>query len=44
MTAKASLSAPGTRVSIVIPTLNEARNLPYVMARLPSDVYESGGW
>jgi glycosyltransferase involved in cell wall biosynthesis len=40
MTAKASLSTPGTRVSVVIPTLNEARNLPYVMARLPSDVYE----
>jgi glycosyltransferase involved in cell wall biosynthesis len=28
------------RVSVVIPALNEARNLPYVFARMPSDVYE----
>jgi glycosyltransferase involved in cell wall biosynthesis len=27
-------------VSVVIPALNEARNLPYVFARIPSDVYE----
>lgn len=27
-------------VSVVIPTLNEARNLPYVFTRLPRDVYE----
>ena len=27
-------------VSVVIPTLNEARNLPHVFARLPSDIYE----
>jgi glycosyltransferase involved in cell wall biosynthesis len=27
-------------VSVVIPTLNEARNLPHVFARLPSDVHE----
>jgi glycosyltransferase involved in cell wall biosynthesis len=40
MTAKAILSMPGCRVSVVIPTLNEARNLPYVLARLPPDVYE----
>ena len=25
----------GPRVSVVIPTLNEAENLPYVFARLP---------
>jgi glycosyltransferase involved in cell wall biosynthesis len=25
---------------VVIPTLNEARNLPYVFSRLPADVYE----
>ncbi|MBX6389858.1 MAG: glycosyltransferase family 2 protein [Frankia sp.] len=25
------------RISIVIPTLNEARNLPYIMPRLPAD-------
>jgi glycosyltransferase involved in cell wall biosynthesis len=28
------------RVSVVIPTLNEARNLPHVLARIPSDVHE----
>jgi glycosyltransferase involved in cell wall biosynthesis len=31
---------PWPGVSVVIPTLNEARNLPHVFARLPSDVYE----
>jgi glycosyltransferase involved in cell wall biosynthesis len=31
---------PGPRVSVVIPTLNEARNLPHVFERLPADVYE----
>jgi len=28
------------RVSVVIPTLNEARNLPHVFALLPADVHE----
>jgi glycosyltransferase involved in cell wall biosynthesis len=28
------------RISIVIPALNEARNLPYVFASLPGDIYE----
>ncbi len=28
------------RVSVVIPTLNEAKNLPHVFARLPDDIYE----
>ncbi len=28
------------RVSVVIPTFNEARNLPYVLGRLPTDVHE----
>ena len=28
------------RVSVVIPTLNEARNLPHVLARLPADIHE----
>jgi glycosyltransferase involved in cell wall biosynthesis len=36
--------APGDaiapRVSVVIPALNEARNLPHVLTRLPEDVYE----
>jgi glycosyltransferase involved in cell wall biosynthesis len=28
------------RVSVVIPALNEARNLPHVFARLPADIHE----
>ena len=28
------------RISVVIPALNEARNLPYVFASLPKDTYE----
>jgi hypothetical protein len=28
------------RVSVVIPTYNEARNLPHVMSRLPADLHE----
>jgi len=28
------------RVSVIIPTLNEAANLPHVFARLPSDLHE----
>src|SRR5438034_548901 len=28
------------RISDVIPTLNEARNLPHVLANLPADIYE----
>jgi glycosyltransferase involved in cell wall biosynthesis len=31
---------PWPRVSVVVPTLNEARNLPYVFSRLPADVHE----
>jgi glycosyltransferase involved in cell wall biosynthesis len=34
------LTLAGPRVSVVIPTLNEAENLPYVFARLPEDIYE----
>jgi glycosyltransferase involved in cell wall biosynthesis len=40
MTADNPPSALWPRVSIVIPTLNEARNLPYVLKELPSDTYE----
>jgi glycosyltransferase involved in cell wall biosynthesis len=40
MTGQAGASAPGRRVSVVIPALNEARNLPHVFARLPPDVHE----
>jgi glycosyltransferase involved in cell wall biosynthesis len=35
-----SLSALDVRVSIVIPTLNEAGNLPHVFARLPDGLHE----
>lgn len=28
------------RISIVLPTLNEARNLPHVLARLPANIFE----
>ena len=40
MTAQMSFSVPGTRVSVIIPTLNEARNLPLVLASLPPDLHE----
>lgn len=30
----------GPRVSVVVPTLNEAANLPHVFARLPEDLWE----
>jgi len=33
-------TAAAPRVSVVIPTLNEARNLPHVFALLPEDIYE----
>lgn len=33
-------AAPGVRVSVVIPTLNEEKNLPHVFARLPSGLHE----
>jgi glycosyltransferase involved in cell wall biosynthesis len=32
--------APWPRVSVIIPTLNEARNLPHVFRALPSGIYE----
>lgn len=40
MTAPSYSLALWPRVSVVIPTLNEARNLPYVLGELPADVYE----
>ena len=40
MVSQASSSLPWPRVSVVVPALNEARNLPYVFSRLPADVYE----
>ena len=38
--AEPLLAQMGVRVSVVIPTLNEADNLPYVFARLPKGVHE----
>lgn len=40
MTGQLDDTALGPRVSVVIPTLNEARNLPHVLARLPLDVHQ----
>src|SRR5580700_8167761 len=40
MTTDTVTSRPGPRVSVVIPTLNEARNLPHVFARLPDGIHE----
>jgi glycosyltransferase involved in cell wall biosynthesis len=40
MAAQGYPLAPWPRVSVVIPTLNEARNLPYVLDALPSSIYE----
>ncbi len=38
--SQAGLDLPWPRVSVVVPTLNEARNLPYVFSRIPADVHE----
>lgn len=40
MVVQARPGAPWPRVSVVIPTLNEARNLPHVFSRLPADLHE----
>jgi glycosyltransferase involved in cell wall biosynthesis len=40
MTIQAHLPASWPSVSVVIPTLNEARNLPHVFARLPGGLHE----
>jgi glycosyltransferase involved in cell wall biosynthesis len=40
MVSQASSNLPWPRVSVVVPALNEARNLPHVFARLPADVHE----
>ena len=40
MVSQADSNMPWPRVSVVVPTLNEARNLPYVFSRLPADVHE----
>jgi glycosyl transferase family 2 len=38
--SQASSNVFWPRVSVVVPTLNEARNLPYVFSRLPAGVHE----
>jgi glycosyltransferase involved in cell wall biosynthesis len=40
MVSQVGSNIPWPRVSVVVPTLNEARNLPYVFSRLPADVHE----
>jgi Glycosyl transferase family 2 len=40
MTAQTRISSRVAHASVVIPTLNEARNLPHVLAKLPLDVHE----
>ncbi len=40
MMSQARSTLPWPRVSVVVPTLNEARNLPHVFSRLPADVHE----
>jgi len=40
MAAQSYSPVPWPRVSVIIPTLNEARNLPYVFGELPSGIYE----
>jgi glycosyltransferase involved in cell wall biosynthesis len=40
MVSQASPNSPWPRVSVVVPTLNEARNLPHVFSRLPEDIHE----
>jgi glycosyltransferase involved in cell wall biosynthesis len=40
MATSAYPSASWPRVSVVIPALNEARNLPHVFGALPSDIHE----
>jgi len=40
MTTPADSSGPSPRVSVVVPALNEARNLPHVFTRMPEDIHE----
>lgn len=40
LTGSPPVALASPRVSVVIPALNEARNLPYVLARLPDDIFE----
>jgi glycosyltransferase involved in cell wall biosynthesis len=38
--SQANSNQPWPRISVVVPTLNEARNLPHVFSRLPADLHE----
>ena len=38
--ANLSTALSGVRISVVIPALNEAQNLPYVFERIPPGVHE----
>jgi glycosyltransferase involved in cell wall biosynthesis len=40
MSVQAVTNTSSPRVSVIIPALNEAPNLPHVFARMPTDVYE----
>ena len=40
MVSQASSNQPWPRVSVVVPTLNEARNLPHVFSRFPENIHE----
>jgi glycosyltransferase involved in cell wall biosynthesis len=40
MTAQADSSNPSLRISVVVPALNEARNLVHVFAQMPEDIHE----
>jgi glycosyltransferase involved in cell wall biosynthesis len=40
MMSQVDSNPPWPRVSVVVPTLNEARNLPYVFSRIPAGVHE----
>ena len=40
MVSQAGPNQPWPRVSVVVPTLNEEKNLPYVFSQLPADVHE----
>lgn len=40
MMSQGGTGVPWPRVSVIIPTLNEARNLPHVLGRLPGDTHE----
>jgi len=38
--ASAGTEVPGPRISVIVPTFNEAKNLPHVFGLLPDDLHE----